>query len=114
MPSPVKVDQVKFTADKECEGKKITSLKNRECFGVKAIVTNCTQNTTESAMLLVLLYNENGECLKAEQSNVTMEPGEQKEVKVGMDVPADATYTAKAYIWRSLSDRTVWCLHNGI
>ncbi len=109
-PPAIEVTDFYFTAAKDGSGAETPTLSGLTELGVKAVVKNNTQNKTETAVIAIMLYDENGFLAAAETEKAdNIQPGDEIPLKTGIDLPSEFSgYSAKALLWKDFASMNSW------
>ena len=87
----------------------ISRIGTTQTLGACVTLQNNTADKTENAVLFVLLYDENGSLIGAEEKLISALPGSLETHKIGIAIPSDKpNVRAKAFLWKNYQTMQSW------
>lgn len=105
-PSAVNVDSIKITDSMAEGGNEITSLENATEVGVEVTMTNYMDDSDETAVVLMLMYDENNTMTAADERRIELGRGETKSATFGLEKGNAAKVTV--FVWQNYNLMKPW------
>lgn len=109
MPPAIEVKDFLYTSKKDGTGDIINSLSGAAELGAKAVIKNNTVSKNETAVIFMLVFDENGYLVSTAKSAAEVSPGEEKSLSAGIDLPEDKNgISIKTFLWKDYKTMNSW------
>lgn len=106
-PPAIEINGFSFVNFHDAQNTPLSQIGTTQTLGACVTISNNTADKTENAVLFILLYNENGTLIGAEEKLISALPGSVETHKIGIAIPSQ-NVRAKAFLWQNYQTMKNW------